>query len=121
MDLLATGAARLNTLLASHAGRAVTYRRRSEQVSLTATPAHVAFESINEQGGITVVEGRDYSFAAAALVLSGETVEPAAGDILDDGDERYEVVAPPGRDAWAYKDGPRSRVVVHTRHTGAVP
>lgn len=115
-DLLATGAAWLGDQLKAHASRTVTYTRGADSVELLASGGEVRRETVDAAGMVAVAETRDWTFNAADLVLDGETVIPARGDRITDGEHEYEVVTGlAGEDHWRYSDAARVRIRVHTK------
>src|SRR5690606_11300792 len=77
--------------------RTVTYRRGSLSVDLPATPGHSEYEQVDEGGFTQRSVSQDFCIRPADLVLNSVAVLPAAGDMIEDGDDVYEVMAVPTR------------------------
>lgn len=119
-DMIGTGMAWLNSTLKASASVAVTYRRDADSVELQATLGSQLLRSTDGRGSSKVERtDRDFLFAAADLVLGGETVLPASGDLVDYDGDRFEVM-PYGSDPhWRYCDSSKNRIRVHTKYRGA--
>lgn len=72
------------------------------------------YEVIDQEGGLTVVQSRDYSVPKASVVLGGAVVQPRAGDRIVDGSDLWEIV--PLAPRPAVEDTPGgTRWLVHTK------
>lgn len=108
------------TRLFLQCGRTVTYTRGGDSVQLSA--ARSVSRGEVDTGAMTLESVQpDYLFLGADLVLSGQQVEPQAGDVIDDDGQRYEVLPMGAEPAWRYADPARGVMRVHCRHTGATP
>ena len=106
------------------AGEAVTYHRGNDSVLVTAVAGATRVE-LDDEGGMAVTsEVRDWLIAAAEIVLSGEAVEPAAGDLIRRqaqgfgslGIEVYEVCALGGEPCCRPSGTAGTTWRIHTRH-----
>lgn len=71
--------------LKSIEGIAVTYRRGSDTVSISAVVGDTRIELAEQYAGTTVIgRVRDYIVQASDLVLGGSTTEPQIGDQIDE-------------------------------------
>ena len=114
-DLLAQGAAWLTAQRRASASQTVTYSRGSASVSIAAAIGNSAF-TLDNGNVVLNIESRDYLFAAADLVLDGNTVTPLPGDRITESDGQvYEVLPIAGEPAWRYSDRYRTSLRVHTR------
>jgi hypothetical protein len=123
-DVLKTAQEWLQAKLKAHASRAVTYRRGSQSVTLSAWVGSSVLKVASGEYGEMQIErtDRDYLLAAADLVLGGSVVQPAPGDRIEDAlDGRaYEVLAPRGEPVWRYSDNRRTTLRIHTKDVGAL-
>lgn len=96
MSRLAGPIARLVATLKAHAGVAITYRRGSDSVALTAAKTSVAQEVMTADGGVIDARRYDWIIQADELILGGAVAEPAEGDLIDQviglATYRYEVM-----------------------------
>lgn len=120
-DRFVSAAEVLQSRLAQHASRTVTYHRGGRSVSLSASVGQTRVEETDEAGVLTEFESRDYLFAAADLVLAGQPITPEPGDVIRETSpggttvSEY-VVRPAGVDpAWHYSDRSRVRIRVRTK------
>ena len=102
------------TLLAID-GRAITFTRGTNAVSLTALPDRSDFQQDDGNGMATEFRSRDWIVPAASLVLAGAIVLPQRGDIVTTSEagqtQTYEVLSPPYRPS-----GPaNTRLRIHTK------
>jgi len=99
--------------------RTVTYKRASSQVQMPAVIGKTIFRIDTGLGLTERFEARDYIVLARDLVLSGQSVEPAAGDCIVESDGvktyRYEVLGPGGEPCWRYSDPFRRCLRIHTK------
>ncbi|MEM1061864.1 MAG: hypothetical protein AAGJ97_05985, partial [Planctomycetota bacterium] len=82
------------------AGRTVTLRRGSAEVTITAVPGETsAEESTGDEGYdlAVTVRYRDYKIRASAYDFGDGPVAPEVDDRILDGDDVWQVVAPPGQ------------------------
>lgn len=105
--------------LDAHVAVTVTYSRDSDSVELKATIGQTGFELQNEFGVAYTETARDYLITASLLILDGDTVEPAEGDLIVEtvgGESRtFEVRAPDGGPAWRWSDPEAKQYRVHTQ------
>lgn len=119
MNMLEDGLAWLNQVRREEMSRTVWYRRGNVAVSLPATP--VASES-NRQGQHSVVMEWDeveWLVGAADLQLAGQMVEPETGDVIDDGQTRYEVLPRDGQPPWRWSGPPGVMMLLLTKRIGS--
>jgi hypothetical protein len=108
------------------AGTTIKYQRGANWVSLKAVPGVTTFEAVTPHNTVIELRSRDYTFAAADLVLAGSMVTPVKGDqiIEDTGTayQTYEVMRPDGgaEQVWRYQDHGQTSIRVHTKLAGAV-
>lgn len=123
MSRLASSASSLISGLRSSAGVAVTYRRSSYSVALTAIPGSTDFETVGPSGVIETIQTRDWIVKASELILNSAIVLPAAGDEIDEtvGSEvlTYRVVAPTGDTVYRFSDPYRKILRIHSKLIGA--
>lgn len=119
MSRLATAVSSLNAALQSAAGVAVTYRRSSDTVAITAIPGSTDFEVVGPDGVVETFESRDWIIDAEDLVLASTTVLPVKGDEIDEtvGSEThtYRVLSPGGGAVYRFSDQYRKVLRVHTK------
>jgi len=85
--------------------------------SFTATYDSHEYESIEFETGLNVkIVVRDYYLPASSLVIGGNTIEPAAGMVVVEGSDEFEIMPLPGRPAAELQPG-GWRWVVHTKQT----
>lgn len=120
-DFLGDGMAWLNGQLKEQCSVTVTYRRGDQAVELQATRGQSMLR-VSDGRGASKIErtDRDFMFDAADLVLDGEQVEPADGDTVDLGNDRFELMAANGEPSWRYSNSSKSRIRVRTKYQGAV-
>lgn len=81
-NLMQLGASWLAARLKTAGGVAgVYYRRGAKSASITAVLIVQDYEDQNEEGISTLVKSYDWIFAAADLVVGGETIAPESGDL----------------------------------------
>jgi hypothetical protein len=112
-DLLAQGAAWLEQQRTKHLATSVTYVRGALSVEVAATIGRTKVEA--DDGHVVRVEftDRDFLILAADLVLGGQVVEPARGDLIREGSREFEVLD------WRYSDPYRQTLRITTKHVGA--
>lgn len=107
----------LATALQGTFGQAVTYRRGSSSVSVTATIGATTFR-IETEFGFERVVTRDYLIKTADLVIGGTAIEPARGDEIDEvrGTTTYthRVVSINDEPEFTYSDSARTIMRIHT-------
>ncbi len=101
----------------THLTTAVWFERAGKRIGLAATIGRTRFESTDDYGRVLTTESRDYLVRAADLVIDGQAVFPQPGDLIIEGDLRYEVMSPAGEPEWRWSDVNRSTLRIHTRQT----
>lgn len=103
------------------AGGAIRYCRNTDSVLLSATFGRSEF-SIEDTNGVRVeYSDRDFIVSAVELVLSGATITPQRGDVIDVCGEAgevlyvYEVLAPGGLQPYRHCDPERNLIRIHTK------
>ena len=99
----------------STAGSTVTYQRASDTVTITAVRGRSTHTAESTEGIVYEAESVDYLVAAADLILAGSTITPAAGDLIVDGDETFEVLAEGGSPPYEPSDPDGATLRIHTR------
>lgn len=121
-DLLEQGSAFLEDQRHRHMTRPVTYRRGTDDVTLTATIGRTVFEQADDRGLVNRLESRDFLIRAEDLLLAGAPELPKAGDVVreEQGGRTfvYEVMAPGGEPPFRFSDPYRRTLRVHTKHVG---
>ena len=113
-DLLAKGAAWLESQRTKHLTTTVTYVRNDVQIVVPATIGRTKYEA--DDGQVVRIEftDRDYLILTADLVLGGQVSEPQRGDLIREGPREFEVLD------WRYSDPYRTTLRINTKHVGAV-
>ena len=113
-DLLAQGAAWLESQRTKHLTTTVTYVRGDVQITVPATIGRTKYEA--DDGQVVRIEftDRDYLILTADLVLGGQVSEPQRGDLIREGPREFEVLD------WRYSDSYRMTLRINTKHVGAV-
>lgn len=118
-DLIADAAEWLADELAANLATTVTYRRGSDSVSVSATKGRTQFELENDDGRVTHWEARDWLIDPAALTFGAGTIEPAAGDQIEETagstTYTYEITGPPGADVWRWTGPHRQQRRIHSQ------
>jgi hypothetical protein len=118
-DLLQSASQWLDRQRKAFASQTVTYRRGAFSVSVQATIGRSVFEVEEASGVVQQVESRDYLITPADLVLNSATVEPQAGDTIEEttgGRTRTYKCLPFGTEKpWRYSDPYRATFRVHTK------
>lgn len=81
-NLLQRGVTWLGGQLKSSCGVTITYTRRTQSVTLTATAENHEYQIVDEEGFATSVVSRDYILHAAELIIGGAVIRPRAGDLI---------------------------------------
>ncbi len=119
MSRLAAAVVLHNAALQSAAGVAVTYRRDSSTVDVTAIPGSTDFEIVGPDGVAEQFQSRDWLIEATDLVISSTVVLPAKGDEIDEtvGAEThtYRVLSPGGGAVYRFSDQYRKVLRIHTK------
>jgi hypothetical protein len=117
---LASLVAGMADTLTAAAGVSVTYSRGDDSVVVSAVPGKTVFRVDTGEGSAERLVRRDYLIKAADLVLSGEVVRPARGDLIREtrGEkvEVYEVMAPGGEPEFLELDNDGQVLRIHTLH-----
>ena len=113
-DLLAQGAAWLESQRTKYLTTTVTYVRGDVSIAVPATIGRTKYEA--DDGHVVRIEftDRDYLILAADLVLGGQASEPDRGDLIREGPREFEVLD------WRYSDPYRTTLRITTKHVGAV-
>ena len=113
-DLLAQGAAWLESQRTKHLTTTVKYVRNDVQIAVPATIGRTKSEA--DDGQVVRIEftDRDYLILTADLVLGGQASEPQRGDLIREGPREFEVLD------WRYSDPYRTTLRINTKHVGAV-
>ena len=113
-DLLAQGAAWLESQRTKYLTTTVTYVRGDVSIAVPATIGRTKYEA--DDGHVVRIEftDRDYLILAADLVLGGQASEPERGDLIREGNREFEVLD------WRYSDPHRQTLRITTKHVGAV-
>jgi len=118
-NLLTTGSDWLADTLKDHAGTAVTYYRGALSVDLTATVGQSERDVEGADGVLITAESHDFLILTADLILGGQQVEPAPGDLIREtaGGTTYvwEVLPIGGVPCWRYSDPDRKAIRIHTK------
>ena len=120
-DMLADGLAWLDGQLKANASQTVTSARGYSSVDLPATYGMKLLKLDDGFGGIRLEwTDMDFGISAADLVLDGEQVEPARGDLIyiqaPTGVEIFEVFPFGNEPPWRWSDPHRNRYRIHTKH-----
>jgi hypothetical protein len=119
--MMQTGMAWLDSQRKAHMGLSVVYRRGADSVTLTATPGRTNYQTSTEDGAIIETKARDYLISRADLILDGQEVEPAVGDIIEEvvGDRTYmhAVTENEGAKCFEFSDEYRTTLRIHTKWT----
>jgi len=103
----------------------VTYCRGEHSVVLTATVGKSQIDAPDKNGVVTILNARDFMFAAAALILDGEVVLPESGDrvlqTIGTTDYLYSVLKMPGQNSYDFSDSGKTQIRVHTLLKSATP
>lgn len=122
-NMLATGTARLQTLLQRHAATPITYWRGRKSVAFSATKGTTAYTEDLGDIGVTQHELGDYIFPVSllqTLEVSSSIIEPRAGDVIVESDgSRFEVLSFGGDQPFRYSDPARTQLRVHTKRVSA--
>lgn len=103
------------------AGAQVIYRRDAAWVTIkNAVRGASRYETDSGDGLKLETVSEDFLIGASSLTLNGSTVEPKAGDTIEQelGGKRltFEVMSPGGDEpAWRYSDAGRTQLRVHTK------
>lgn len=100
-NLLKQAISSLASSLQAAGGVEVVYIWGEFPITLKATKGETEFEVITSSGLATHYRSTDWIIKASDLVVGGEEVEPQRGDIIEDGDDIYEVM--PTNDLQPYR------------------
>lgn len=104
------------TVLSSAAGVSIKYRRGAAAVTITtATRGDPEADPIEVEDAQTRRIRRDYHIVAASLVLAGHATLPIAGDLIEDGTGRWEVINTPSGRPFEYSSPSLSHLRIHTQ------
>lgn len=124
MAFLDAAAAWLDDTLQASDGRAVTFRRGADSVSITATVGATPFIDEAQDGYTIQWESRDFILSSADLILSGDVVQPQVGDVFEQtiGSDvcTFLVVAPINGQCFRYADAARQTIRIHTKQASKV-
>jgi len=117
-DLFSDAAALVNSVLEDYGATLVTYARGSEEITVAATIGETVFR-LNQNGGVTRMQARDFIISAASLVIGGGQTTPRRGDRITQTtgstSRTFEVLAPGGEPEWRWSDRHHSRLRIHTK------
>jgi len=122
-NLMAKASAWIAEQVRDHASDLVTYSRGQMSVRLLASGGPQPLRAEGDVGVRVEWANRDWLIAAADLVLGGNVVEPAKGDVirLDDATGAthvYQVLALPGEAVWRWSDAHNVLRRVHSKYVG---
>jgi len=121
MSQLDDASAWLTSTLLEHVGTDVVYKRGADSVELTGTKGQTVFEIEDSTGIVQRLQGWDWLFDPADVVLSGAAVTPAPGDKIEQtiGSTTYTYqVLDLGRQQCWRLDPDRRSLRVHTKLIG---
>lgn len=131
--MLSRGAAHLASRLKSKVSREVTYKRKANSATLSATAARTVWETTSELERVNISnELQDFIVNTADLVWSdsspdsGEAFRPEKLDKIVEVDTTtgrtftYQVLPGPSGDFWEYQGTERTRVRIHTKRLSEV-
>lgn len=120
-DLIADGLSWLDGQRDLHLGRTVTYRRGSDEVSVTATVGRTEYEEFGTDGSVVRSESRDYIIRVSDLAtLLGAGLYPLEGDEIIEAFDGYELVCEAmtitaGTETWRYHDRRQNQYRITTK------
>ncbi len=114
-DMLAEGAAWLNSQMKAHTSSEVIYRRGASGMAIRATLGKTDYETKDESGVTAASQTTDFLVSAADM---GALVEPQAGDSIVFEGRAYEVTNLASENCWRWSDGFRKVFRIHTRDIG---
>lgn len=114
-NLMQDGATWLGERLQDSAGRAVTYTRGQQSVSITVTPSEHLYEVTDQDGFATEVLSYDWTITASDLVLNSETIQPAAGDKITLGSDVFVVTTMGSQPCFERLDANAILYLVHSK------
>lgn len=121
-NLLETGADWFENMRVRFMTVPVTYCRDAATAEVRATIGRTVFEVSHEYGVFEKYISRDYIIAAGELLLNGEPILPARGDMIrETRDGRtyvYEAMAPGNEPCWRWSDSFRRSLRIHTKQIG---
>lgn len=109
-DLIADGLSWLDGQRDLHLGRTVTFRRGSDEVSVTATVGRTEYEEFGTDGTVVRSESRDYIIRVSDLAtLLGAGLYPRHGDRIVETFDGYTLTCEAmaitsGTEVWRYHD-----------------
>lgn len=124
-NILAHGAAVLAGKREEHLSSPVQYQRPGVGgVTILAAVGRSEFEEIEEGGPIRRTQTRDFIVTAAALVISGQRIEPRIGDQIHEREDGqtvvYEVSSIGGEQPFRRSDSFGKSLRIHTRRIQAL-
>lgn len=100
-------------------GRQIRYRRGSREVLLQATLGQSKWDAVDDNGNLLRCQSQDYLVLAAELVINGNRIEPARGDVIEEcvpGQKRtFEVLPGPNNQVFAVMDTMGVELRIHTQ------
>jgi hypothetical protein len=100
----------------------ITYYRGVNSVSLTAEAALRDHPVVDVDGIVTSVQARDFTVAAADLVISGSIILPRSGDRIYETigatTHIWEVVPVGKRTCYEWADTQKATWLIHTKYVG---
>jgi hypothetical protein len=119
IDLLAQGAAWLESMRSQFASSPVTYRRGAATASVLASRGRSTFQLSDSEGAVFRAISVDWLIGVSDLVLNGKSTTPQRGDRVEDADGNIFEVLPFGSyPEWEYSDQYRNTFRVHSKDNG---
>ena len=118
-NLLKKGASMLTSAMAASASDRLEYHRGTAVIAIDATRGKNTADSVNDDGFMIKVRFDDFLVPTDQLKLSGDRIEPVAGDYIIDRTGstpiKFEVCNTPTEPCWRYSDPNHLRIRIHTR------
>jgi len=114
MDRIAEALSHLDQRRRALASRTVRYVHYGIGIDIDATPARSELAGLGLGDAIIETFQRDYIVATEDLTINGVAFTPEPGDVIEDQDERYEVL-PDRSAAWRPCEPTGSLLRIHTR------
>jgi len=111
-NMLRDGANWLAQQMGEHASDPIVYSRASVSLTMRATLGQTQFESIANDGSMTRYESRDFIVDYACM---GRLGEPLDGDLIQLGDQQFEVLSISGEQPYRFVDRHRVQIRIHTK------
>ena len=124
-NILADGFGWLQQQLHTHAPTAITYRRGSEAVAITATVGETAYDADDGSGFMVRFVSRDYFVRPQDITFGGVVSLPVPGDLIEEQAGHlthvYEVMEAPGRKHYDLSDPYGKLYRIHTKRRRVEP